>query len=352
MSAGTGAGPEAQSSPEASVVSDHLEGAVTVGSGLLPTDLSPSDVAGNGRNSKFRSTRSTRGRWRLNEVLLAYLMLLPALAVFGIFIFYPFVKNFDLALYQNPPFPGLPSRYVGLHQFSQVLTSSSFLQSLETTLLFALMTVPLGLFLGLLLAVAAHKRLRGMAIYRTIFSSTIASSAAVTAVIFGTLMNPAVGFLSWLGISPNPPILTNPTWALPAISVLTIWQGLGLSFILMSAGLQNVPDELLEAAEMDGAGPARRFWRITVPLLSPFLFFGLVISTILVFQSVGQFDILTGQQSALVHTNVLIYNIYQTLFYQRNAGQAAVLSIALFVLTMGFTLAQIRLLERRVHYGS
>ncbi len=297
------------------------------------------------------SSTARRNR-RRREAALAYLLVLPALAVFGVFVFYPFLKNFDLALYENPPFPGLPSRYVGLHQVSQVLSSSSFLQSLGTTLAFAAMTVPIGLLLGLLLATAAHRRLRGIAIYRVIFSSTIASSAAVTSVIFGILMNPAVGLLSWLGVNPKPPLLTNPTWALPSIAVLTIWQGLGLSFILMSAGLQNVPDELLEAAEVDGAGPARRFWRITVPLLSPFLFFGLVISTILVFQSVGQFDILTGQQSALVHTNVLVYNIYQTLFYQRNPGQAAVLSIALFVLTMVFTLGQIRLLERRVHYGA
>lgn len=297
-------------------------------------------------------TSAARRRRRIREGLLGYALLLPALTVFGVFVFYPFVKNFQLALYENPPFPGLPSRYVGLHQVASVLSSSSFLQSLVTTLLFALMTVPLGLFLGLLLAVAAHKRLRGIGLYRTIFSSTIASSAAVSSVIFGTLMNPAVGLLTWLGIEAKPPLLTNPTWALPSIAVLTIWQGLGLSFVLMSAGLQNVPDELLEAAAVDGAGPAQRFWRITVPLLSPFLFFGLVISTILVFQSVGQFDILTGQQSALVHTNVLIYNIYQTLFYQHDPGQAAVLSIALFVLTMVFTLTQIRLLERRVHYGT
>jgi sn-glycerol 3-phosphate transport system permease protein len=291
-------------------------------------------------------------RRRFKEAVLGYALLLPALCVFGVFVFYPFAKNFQLALYENPPFPGLPSHYVGLHQVTSVLSSSSFTQSLVTTLLFALMTVPLGLFLGLLLAVAAHKRLRGVAVYRTIFSSTVASSAAVSSVIFGTLMNPAVGLLPWLGINPNPPLLANPTWALPSIAVLTIWQGLGLSFILMSAGLQNVPDELLEAAAVDGAGPTQRFWRITVPLLSPFLFFGLVISTILVFQSVGQFDILTGQQSALFHTNVLIYNIYQTLFYQHDPGQAAVLSIALFLLTMIFTLTQIRLLERRVHYGN
>lgn len=295
---------------------------------------------------------ATRLGSRVREASLGYLLILPALAVFGVFIFYPFAKNFDLALYRNPPYPGLPSHFVGLSQVGDVLTSSGFLQSLETTLLFALMVVPLALLLGLLLAQAAHQRLKGMFIYRTIFSSTIASSAAVAAVIFGTLMNPAVGWLSWLGINPKPPLLDNPTLALPSLAVLTIWQGLGLSFILMSAGLQNVPDELLEAAQVDGASATRRFWRITVPLLSPFIFFGLVVSTILVFQSVAQFDFLTGQQSALLHTNVLVYNVYQTLFYAHDPGQAAVLSIALFLLTTVFALGQVRLLERRIHYGN
>lgn len=289
---------------------------------------------------------------RAREALFAYLLLLPALAVFGVFVFYPFAENFRLALYENPPFPGLPSRYVGLHQVSHVLTSTAFSQSLVSTIFFVLMVVPIGLFAGLALAVAAHRRLRGITIYRLIFSSSIVSSVAIAAVIFGTLMDPVVGLLPWLGINPHPALLENPTWALPAVALISIWQFLGLSFIIMSAGLQSVPDEILEAAAIDGASAWTRFWRVTVPLLSPTLFFALVVGSIFAFQSFGAIDILIGpQNAAFEHVNVLIYYIYQALQVQNDPGLAAVLSIVLFLITLTLTAAQLRFLERRVHYA-
>ncbi len=295
--------------------------------------------------------RSRRAR-AVREAALGYLLVLPALAVFGVFVFYPFLENFRLALYQTPPYPGLPSRYVGLHQVGQVLTSSGFLQSLASTLLFVVMVVPAGLLIGLLLAVAAHRRLRGMAVYRVIFSSTVVSSVAVSALVFGTLMDPVVGLLPWLGLNPSPPILQNTTWALPAIAVMTVWQFLGLSFIVMSAGLSAVPEEVLEAARVDGASERTVFWRVTVPLLSPSIFFGLVVATIYAFQTFGQVDILIGYSSAAFeHVNLLVYDILNTIEIAKTSGQAAVLSLVLFLLTLGVTLLQLRLIERRVHYA-
>src|SRR5271166_6808293 len=265
------------------------------------------------------------------------------MAAFGVFVFYPFVNNFRLALYQSPPVPGLPSHYVGLHQVGQVLFSNGygFPGSLLTTIAFVVMVVPLSIFFGLALAVAAHRRLRGIGVYRTIFSSTVVSSVAVAALVFGTLMNPVVGFLPWLGINPHPPLLESPTWALPSIAVMTIWQFLGLSFIIMSAGLQSLPDEVLEAARIDGASSWTRFWRVIVPLLSPTIFFGLVIGTIFAFQTFGQIDILIGPtQASYLHTNVLIYNIVNTLQQDNNTGAAAVMAIALFFITLLLTLLQ------------
>lgn len=291
-------------------------------------------------------------RRRVREAGLGYLLVLPAVAVFGVFVFYPFVENFRLALYETPPYPGLPSHYVGLHQFAQVLTSGAFFQSLLSTLVFVVMVVPTGLLLGLLLAVAARRRLRGMAAYRVIFSSTVVTSVAVAALVFGTLMDPVVGLLPWLGIDPRPPILDNPTWALPAVAVMAVWQFLGLSFVLMSAGLGSIPEDVLEAARVDGASDWTVFWRVTVPLLSPTLFFGVVVATIYAFQTFGQIDILIGPANAAYeHVNVLVYNVLTTLQVNRTPGEAAVLSIALFLLTLGFTSLQLRFLERRVHYG-
>lgn len=287
---------------------------------------------------------------RAREIGLAYLMLVPSMVIFGVFVFYPFFKNFYLGFYRTPPFPGLPMRYVGFDQYRDILSSTDFLDSVKTTVLFTLMTVPAGIALGLGLAVLAHQRLKGIGIYRTIFSSTVATSVAVASVIFGTLFNPVVGLLPWIGVNPRPPILDNPEWALPAVALVTVWQTLGLTFILMSSGLQAIPDELHEAARVDGAGPWTRFWRVTLPLLSPTIFFAIVIGGIFAFQTFGQIDLLT-QGGPLKKTNVLTYFVYRTLRTENNDGKAAVLAVALFAITMTLTLVQMRVLERRVHYG-
>jgi sn-glycerol 3-phosphate transport system permease protein len=297
--------------------------------------------------------RGLRNR-RRKESLLAYGLLLPALVLFGVFSFYPFFRNFKLMLYETPPVPGLPAHYVGLHQIGQTLTSTQFTQSLVTTLIFVVLVIPISLILGLALAVAAHRRLKGMAVYRLIFSSTVVSSVAVASVVFGTLLNPVVGLLPWLGINPNPPALESTTWALPAVAVITIWQFLGLAFIIMLAGLRSVPDELLEAARIDGANAWTRFWRMTVPLLSPTIFFAVVVSTIYAMQAFGAIDILIGPMNTVrLHTNVLIYNIVNTNSpaLENNSGAAAVMATVLFLITLGMTLLQMRFLERRVSYA-
>jgi sn-glycerol 3-phosphate transport system permease protein len=301
-----------------------------------------------GKAPRSKGRRFSRRRRR--EIGLAYLLILPALLIFGVFIFYPFFKNFYLGFYKTPPFPGLPSRYVGFDQYRDVLSSSEFVDSLKTTIAFAFLTVPIGIALGLALAVLAHQKLRGIGIYRTIFSSTVATSVAVASVIFGTLFNPVVGLLPWLGINPQPPILENPDLALIGVAIITIWQTLGLTFILMASGLQSIPDELHEAARVDGAGPWRRFWRVTLPLLSPTIFFAVVVGSIFAFQTFGQIDILT-QGGPLKRTNVLTYFIVDTLRSENNDGKAAVLAVGLFGITFLLTLIQMRVLERRVHYA-
>ncbi len=292
-------------------------------------------------------------RWsarRSKEALLAYALLAPAFVVFAVFVFYPFARNFENALYKTPPFPGLPKTYVGFDQISDVITSDDFLNSVWVTILFLLYTVPVGIFLGLALAVLAHQKLKGIRAYRTIFSSTVATSVAAASVIFYTLLNPQVGlFTYWLGRDGEVSVLRDPATALIAVSVTTIWQNLGLSFIVMSAGLQAIPDDLYEAARVDGASAWRRFWRVTVPMLSPTIFFATVVGGILAFRAFGQIDLLTEGGPA-DKTNVLVYAIYTEVFRNSNDGVAAVYAIALFLLVMVLTFVQMRFLERRVSY--
>jgi len=283
-------------------------------------------------------------------MMLGYALVLPSLLVFGTFIFYPFVKNFWLALYRTPPFPNLPRSWVGLSQYRSVLTSQLFTNSFRVTVEFVVLTVPLGIALGLALAVLAHQRLRGISVFRTIFSSTVVTSVAVASLISLTLLNPQIGLLNyWLGRTGSLSPLDDPKWALVAVAGVTIWQNLGLSFIIMSAGLQAVPDDLLEAARVDGAGTWSRFRNVTLPMLSPTLFFATIVGSILAFHSFGQIDLLT-QGGPADHTNVLVYAIYKTVFQENNDGKAAVLAIALFAITLVLTMVQLRLLERRVSY--
>jgi sn-glycerol 3-phosphate transport system permease protein len=297
-----------------------------------------------------RRRRHRRFSRRTRDALLGYTLVLPSLVVFGTFIFYPFVKNFWLGLYRTPPFPNLPRSWVGISQYREVLTSQLFTNSFKVTLEFVVITVPVGIVLGLALAVLAHQRLRGIAVFRTIFSSTVVTSVAVASLISLTLLNPQIGLLNyWLGRTGSLSPLDDPKWALVAVAGVTIWQNLGLSFIIMSAGLQAVPDELLEAARVDGAGTWSRFRNVTLPMLSPTLFFATIVGSILAFHSFGQIDLLTegGPQN---HTNVLVYAIYRTVFKENNDGKAAVLAIALFAMTLLLTLVQLRFLERRVSY--
>ncbi len=289
---------------------------------------------------------------RRKERLLAAGLLAPSMLIFGVFVFYPFARNIYLSLYTTPPFPNMPSRFVGLSQYGQVLGSHNFLNSLWVTAVFVLLTVPTSLLLGLLLALLAHQMLRGSRVFRTIFASPVATSVAVASVIFFTLLNPQVGlFTYWLGQQNQLSVLDNPTWALVAVSVVTVWQNVGLAFILMSAGLQAVPDELLEACAIDGARRWVRFRYVILPLLSPTIFFAVVVGTILSLQSFGQIDLLT-QGGPLERTNLLVYNIYDQVFNQNNAGRASVMAIALFFITLVLALVQIRLLERRVTYAN
>jgi sn-glycerol 3-phosphate transport system permease protein len=289
---------------------------------------------------------SRRADWPLVLLLLS-----PSLAVFGVFVFWPLAHTIWLGQHEEDPF-GLRRTYVGVERFWEVFTSDSFQNSLWVTLRFTLYTVPLGLVLGLGLAMLAHQRLRGITLYRTIFSSTVATSVAVASLMWLTLFNQNIGvinhLLAELGRGPVR-WLQDPATALPAVSATTVWQNLGITFIIISAGLQSLPDELYEAARVDGIGRWRQFWHVTVPLLSPTLLFSGVVLTIAAFQSFGQIDLLT-QGGPLDTTNVVVYSIFRVVRggdYGLASAQATILFLILFALTM----IQFKVLERRTFYG-
>jgi sn-glycerol 3-phosphate transport system permease protein len=286
-----------------------------------------------------RETPARAGR--LAETGMAALFLAPSIILFALFFFYPFEQLVLRGLYRNNA-QGTNLRYVGWSQYKDVLTGDDFRAGLIHSLQYVLYTVPAGLILGTLLAVAAHRRLRGIRIFQTIFSSTVATSVAVASVLFYVLLNSQTGVLkvNWLN---------DPDLALFGVSLSSIWQNLGLSFIIVLAGLQTVPTELMEAATLDGYGPVRRFFRITLPLISPVLLFLTVVLVIFALQAFAQIELISRGGPA-GHSETLVYKIFQRQTPDQ-LGVGSVMAVGLFVVTFVVTLAQFLLLDRRVHYG-
>lgn len=295
--------------------------------------------------------RRTRKLARLKEPALAYLFLAPSLLLFGLFLLYPLIRSVYLSLFLTDP-RGNIAVFVGLDNFRQLLTSSRFWDSLAVTGKFALLTVPGGIVLGLLMAALAGSRLRGMRAFQFIFSLPLALSVSTSAVIWMMLFHPTLGmfnyFLDLLGL-PAVQWLTDPKWALLSISVMTIWMNSGFNFIVLLSGLQGVPDEMYDSAKIDGAGPIRTFVQIVLPLLSPVVFFLLVVSLIGSFQAFGQMHILTKGGPAGA-TEVLVFSIYKEAFVNYQFGTGSAIAILLFLLILALTLIQFKFVEKKVHY--
>ena len=286
---------------------------------------------------------------RLREAITALAFIAPSLVVFWAFFFYPFEQVVLRGLYRNNA-SGTNLRWVGWEQYSDVLTGNEFRDGLWHSAQFVLFTVPAGLLLGTVLAVAANRRLRGIKIFQTIFSSTIATSTAVASVVFLVLINQQIGV--YQGGVPGfgeQAILENPSTAMFGVALSAIWQNLGLSFVIVLAGLQAIPQEVDEAATLDGYGPVRRFVRITLPMLSPVLLFLVVVLVIFALQAFAPIELLTSGGPAR-STETLVYKIFQRQTPDL-LGEGAVLSVGLFGVTFLVTLGQFLLLERRVHYG-
>jgi sn-glycerol 3-phosphate transport system permease protein len=293
-------------------------------------------------------------RTRTREMLLAFVFLLPALVILGVFVYYPLGRTISLGRYRGGGFSGTKT-YVGWQQYWDVFQSNEFRHSLGVTFLFALITVPAGIAIGLFLAVLADKHLRGMRFFRTVYSATVATSAAVASLIWLVLLQPQIGVLTNIlpfSVLKQPGLLQDPTWALPALGVVSIWANAGFTFIIMTAGLQGIPRDLYESALVDGAGGWRRFTNVTVPLLGPTILFAIVVLTIRALQTYAEIDILTGGGPQGDDTTTVTYLIYgrNSVIAFDNGLQAAV-AVLLFVIMLVVSLIQFKVLERRVHYG-
>ena len=288
-------------------------------------------------------------RWTARDgralgVGLAYLA--PSFLLFVAFVFIPLGRTIYLSFFYTRQ-SGAISTFAGLDQYTELLSSSIFHSGLLATALFVLYTVPFGIALGLVLAVLLNQRLRGINVFRTMMSSTIAISASVGSIIWLLLFNPSLGLLNFvlslIGIA-GPQWLIQPNTAIVAVAITTVWLTLGTN-----AGLQGVPEEIYEAAHLDGAHGARLFTRITVPMVSPSLFFLLVVDTIGVLQAFTQIHLLT-RGGPVDATRALVYSIYLDAFQNFQFGYASAQAVILFALVLALTVIQFQVIERRVHY--
>lgn len=288
---------------------------------------------------------------RLQHLFKGMLFLFPSILLFSVFLFYPLGKTIYLSFFLTDN-RGDPTVFVGMENYLEIFKSPIFLQSLKSTLLFALYTVPGSIIVSLFLAILANEKLRGIGVFRTVFSSSMGISVAAASVFWMFLFHPTIGYLNTIvkafGFEPIG-WLTDPNWALFSVSVSTIWMNVGFTFLIFLGGLQSIDSYLYESADIDGAGYFYKLRRITIPMLSPTLFFVLTVTLINAFQTFGQVDMLTrgGPQN---ETNLIVYSIYQEAFMNYQYGTASAQAIILFVIILVLTIIQFKLGERKVHY--
>ena len=276
-----------------------------------------------------------------------YLYLVPSMLVFAVFLFYPFFKTIFLSLYKTNKM-GEAKLFVGMENYMNLLASESFQNSLKVTLIFVVIVVAGGMLLGLIAAVLCNKAFPGIRAFSTAYALPMAIASSSAAMIFQIMLHPTVGIVNkLLGLDIN--WLNNPKTALICVAVLTAWLNSGINFLYFSAGLGNIDDTIYERASVDGASGVQQFFSLTLPGLSPIMFYTLVVNIIQAFQSFGQIKILT-EGGPNETTNVIVYSIYRDAFFNYRFGSAAAQSVILFIIVMLITLVMFRIEKKGVKY--
>ena len=278
---------------------------------------------------------------------LPYILLLPTYSILVVFLFYPAFESFRLSFFKVNPYSGA-EKFAGFYNLIKIFTNPDYLSSFVLSLIFAVAVVAGGLIVSLLLALLLNQKIKGAKVYRSLLIWPYALSPAIAGALFNFLFNPATGIVGYFtGLRTW---MTNGNTAMFVIILAATWKNLGYNIVFYLTALRNVPRNALEAAEIDGAGPLRRFFSITFAFISPMTFFLLVMNTTYAyFSSFGLIDILTEGGPA-GSTNILIYQLYKDFFVNSRIGYAAAESLVLFMLVVGITFIQFRTTEKKVHY--
>jgi multiple sugar transport system permease protein len=291
-----------------------------------------------------------------HEAILGYAYISPWIIGYLVFTLGPVLASFYLslttyAIIQTP-------RFTGVANYARITTDPTFWKSLENTYYYACISVPVGIVGSLLCALLLNRQIRGRALFRTIFFLPSVTPVVASMMLWIWLLNPQVGLINYLlgliGID-GPGWLSSATWSKPALIIINLWGGIGGgTMLIFLAGLQGIPIELHEAAEIDGAGPWSRFWRVTLPLLTPTIFFSLVMSIIAALQvfatayvaSSGAHSVGGPSQSTLFY----VLNLYKYSFMFWEMGYGSALAWVFFFMVLILTYLQLRMARSWVYY--
>jgi multiple sugar transport system permease protein len=278
--------------------------------------------------------------------------LFPSLAGLLVFLIIPMLSSLALTFYEWDPL--IPTRFtfVGLENYLTLIKDTDFWAALRHTLFFIGGYIPLVMVTGMGVALLMNQKLIGRTFFRGAFFMPVISAWVAVALMWTWIFNPQFGIVNYLlgliGIT-GPPWLYDPNWAMPAIILTSVWKDIGFIMVLFLAGLQNIPHEYYEAAALDGATLWAKFRYITLPLLSPTVFFTLIISLINSFQVFDQVWIMT-QGGPAGSTSVLVEQIVNNSFRYGRMGYAATLSWVLFLMVFAVTIFQTRMQKNWVTY--
>lgn len=276
-----------------------------------------------------------------------YSFIMPSLIIFSLFLFYPFFKTLYLSLYKTDKM-GQPKLFVGFENYTDLFSSPSFYNSLFVTFVFVAIVVLGSMAIGLLTAVLCNKSFPGIRAFSTAYALPMAIASSSAAMIFKIILHPSVGIVNKV-LNSNINWLTDPKYALICVAVLTAWLNSGINFLYFSAGLSNIDESIYERASIDGANSIHQFFKLTIPGLSPILFYTFVVNIIQAFQAFGQVKILT-QGGPGESTNLLVYSIYRDAFFNYRFGSAAAQSVVLFAIIMILTLVMFKMEKKGVKY--
>lgn len=284
---------------------------------------------------------------RRNEAIMAWVFSAPAIILLTVFLLLPFLMSIGLSFTDQRlvPNPNLPTQFIGLRNFVRMLEDPAFLRGLLNNFYFAAVVVPIQTALALFLAVLVNQKLRAMNLFRTIYFSPVVVTMVVVSVIWFFLYNPGEGlinkFIQTVSFGQLGPYnwLQNTALAFPAIMVLSIWQGVGFQMVIYLAGLQEIPDALYEAAEVDGASKLQQFWHVTLPQLRNTTIFVLLATTILAFRLFTQVEVMTqgGPQNATMTT--IVHVVHQG-WGSLKVGYASAMTFVFFLIVLGISMLQ------------